>query len=185
MTLHGDQGGRRTGAPRFGDRRRTYELAASARGRRRRRIGRLCLRIVVPVLLSALVVGLVLLAYATLGGAPASYESPYRWPGEAVFLAGGPIGSGAANYSECLVRPDDGQVRTVAVPSGGVRLDPWFEGAATILCGRSVSVTSGPQLPLYPFALSRPLLVGLALAVVVIGWSGYRLTSARVSGSRR
>ncbi|GIG65059.1 hypothetical protein Pen01_13540 [Phytomonospora endophytica] len=183
--MHGDKGGRSAGTPRFGERRRSYELAASARGRRRRRIGRLCMRIVVPVLLAALVVGLVLLAYATLGGAPASYESPYRWPGEAVFLAGGPIGSGDANYSECLVRPDDGEVRTVAVPSGGVRLDPWFAGAATILCGRSVSVTSGPQLPLYPFALSRPLLVGLGVAVVVVGWSGYRLTTARPGAPRR
>ncbi|MEV0650262.1 hypothetical protein AB0I28_33875 [Phytomonospora sp. NPDC050363] len=185
MGQHGDQGGYRTRTARFGERGRSYELAASARGRRQRRVGRLCLRIAVPVMLLALVAGLGLLAYATLGGAPASYESPYRWGAGAVFLAGGPIGGGGGNYSECLVRPDVGEVRSVGVTSGGVRLDRWFEGAATILCGRSVSVTSGPQLPLYPFALNRGLLLTLAVAIVVVGWSGYRLTSVAASGSRR
>ncbi|GLZ81835.1 hypothetical protein Afil01_66420 [Actinorhabdospora filicis] len=159
---------------------RPYEMHKRARERRARQVGRLCRRILLPLLTLLLVGGLGLAAYATLGGDPASYEAPYRWSGGPVYLAGGAFrdggaAEGEAAYAECLVRPDDGEVRAVGVPAGGLALPAWFTGAATVTCGRSVSVTSGPQVLLYPYALNRTVLVALAALTVVVGWAGFRL----------
>ena len=161
-----------------GTARRTVHRPPTARERRQRRLARLCLRVLLPLTVAALLTGLALAAYASLAGGPASYSEPYRWDGGEVYLSGGPIGDGAAVYTDCLVRPDVGDVRTVRVPSGGVRAEAWFTGEATVTCGRSVAVTSGPQLLLYPFALNRSALVALALAAVVLCWCGYRLNVA-------
>lgn len=135
----------------------------------------MCRRVLLPLLTLLLVGGLGLAAFATLGGDPGGYEVPYRWSGGPVFLAGGGFGDGETAYAECLVRPDEGEVRAVGVPSGGLTLRAWFAGGATVTCGRSVSVTSGPQVLLYPYVLNRMVLVALAALTVVVGWTGVRL----------
>ena len=140
---------------------------------RQRRWRRLSRRLILPTALTGLVIALLLTGFARLGGDPASRNHPYEWSGETVFITGG---SEAGTYTTCDVNPDNGSRQRVKVPGSdtGLRLAPWFDGKATLACGRSVSVTAGWQTILYPVALNRFVIVALGIVAAGAWWFGRR-----------
>jgi|GEM_PF-4566874 len=147
---------------------------------RSRRGQRILRRIVFPVSLIALVIALGLAGFARLGGSPASPERPFTWEGGTVFVAGS-ITSDI--YTTCTVTTGNGDRHDIEVPgdTGGVRLTSWFEGAGSMVCGRSVSVTTGWQSILYPVAENRAVIVLLA-AIAGLSWwlsRGVKASSTR------
>ena len=132
---------------------------------------RLMRRLVFPVCATALAVALSLAGYARLGGAQASVDNPFSWEGGAAFIAGSTT---QGTYTTCNIIPGDGRPRHVDIPGtdGGLRITPWFEGPAEISCGRSVSVTTGPQSALYPLAENQTLIVSLATLAGLSWWLG-------------
>ncbi|MFD0560412.1 hypothetical protein FB566_3936 [Stackebrandtia endophytica] len=136
-----------------------------------RRGQRILRRIVFPVSIAALVSALGLAGFARLGGSPASAERPFTWDGGTVFVAGSVTPD---VYTTCTITYGDGDRRDVEVPgqTGGLRLTTWFDGAGSMVCGRSVSVTTGWQSILYPLAENRTVTVLLAVVAGASWWLG-------------
>ncbi|GAA4923272.1 hypothetical protein GCM10023223_50700 [Stackebrandtia albiflava] len=149
------------------------------RSRRGRRLAR---RVVLPLAGALLATALLITGFARLGGAPADHRQPFRWEGAPVFIAGSTV---PGTYTTCVIDPAVGERRRVAVPGdgGGIGLDTWFEGPATITCGRSVSVTTGALTGLYPVAGSPFLLWPLGF-VVVAAWRLGRFPDRKMNVSR-
>jgi len=122
------------------------------------------------------VVGAVLIAaslagsfWPRVGGEPL----PQRWSGESLHLrAGGP------EDERCTVSPFNGPARTVRVPGSpgrgtqlsGIRLEPWFDGDATIDCSAPVTATRGPILWVYPLAENDPWVILSGVVLLAVGW---------------
>lgn len=114
---------------------------------------------------------------ANVSSVKIDYNQPYTWrSGSAIYLSNlhpRPV--------TCTVLGPDGRQDVVELPEDrwqysvmqlhGARLDRTFDGAATISCDRSVTVSSGPVLWLYPIAST--FVVPLVGIVLVAAWTYY------------
>jgi hypothetical protein len=76
----------------------------------------------------------------------------------------------------CTITPEDGQARTVDVPSwpnrgphiDGRRVDPWFAGTAQVTCTDPVYLTQGWVVRLYPL-VEQWLVLAAGLMLALLG----------------
>ena len=103
-----------------------------------------------------------------VGGDPV----PQRWSGETLYLR-----ADGRESERCTVSPPGGPARTVTVSGTpgrglklvGTRLEPWFDGSATIDCSASVTATRGPILLVYPLAENDPWVIIPAVVLLAVG----------------
>lgn len=132
---------------------------------------RLARRVILPLSLLVLTAALALNVFAHLTGSHASPQEPYTWEGETIRLTGG---SSPDPYTSCAVDPEHEERRWLEIPGSGDtrQVTSWFEGTATVKCGRSVSVMAGWPAILYPYAASQPLIAGLTALAIASWWLG-------------
>jgi len=124
----------------------------------------------VAVVGAALIVASLLASFwPRVGGDPV----PTSWSGETLYLR-----ADGRQDEQCTVSPSTGRTRTVTVPGSpgrglklvGTRLEPWFDGEATITCPSPVTATRGPILLVYPLAENDPWVIIPAVVLLVVGF---------------
>ncbi|QGN49784.1 hypothetical protein GKC29_25120 [Micromonospora sp. WMMC415] len=137
-------------------------------------------RVLVSVgcVIAALCLGL--MGYARSG----DVDAGHTWNGDAPAYLTSAVRGGE---HQCTITPDDGEARTLNVPSwpnrgphvNGRQVDPWFAGTAQVSCTDPVYLTQGWMVRLYPLVEQwLVLLAGLVLALVGLNRLGlFRHTS--------